>query len=168
VTLNISASLTKPTASAKGRRLRQQLVDEMTAWNPREFIAMFRRIKHGTISLIHLNVLTVLEMDGPIPMSRLAEALDVSVASMTGIVDRMEQHDSGDRRVVLVLPTDAGRDVFTTISETRRIGLAKMLDHLTDDEVQGLLKGHRALRKLRAAATAAASEKHTEPKESRP
>jgi DNA-binding MarR family transcriptional regulator len=164
VTLNISDTLTKAAKapSARGRRLRQHLVDEMTAWNPREFIAMFRRIKHGAVSLIHLNVLTVLEMDGPLPMSRLAEALDVSVASMTGIVDRMEkrgfverQHDSEDRRVVLVRTTDAGRDVFAKIGETRRLGLAKLLETLTDEEVEGLLKGHRALRKARAAAAAA-------------
>jgi DNA-binding MarR family transcriptional regulator len=133
----------------------------MTAWNPREFVAMFRRIKHGTISLIHLNVLTVLEMDGSLPMGQLAEALDVSVASMTGIVDRMEKrglverrHDRDDRRVVLVETTDAGRAVFTVIGETRRAGLGKMLEQLTDDEVAGLLKGHRALRRLRAMAEA--------------
>jgi DNA-binding MarR family transcriptional regulator len=151
--------------SAHARRLRQDLLDEMLAWNPREFIAMFRRIKQGSVSLIHLNVLTVLEMDGPSSMSRLAEALDVSVASMTGIVDRMEkrglverQHDREDRRVVLVHPTDAGRNVFTEIGDHRRIGLAKMLEHLTDDEVEGLLKGHRALRKVRAVAAAAAQQ----------
>jgi DNA-binding MarR family transcriptional regulator len=174
VTLNISeaqSKLRKVGASAQGRRLRRALVEEMTAWNPREFIAMFRRIKHGSISLIHLNVLTVLEMDGPQPMGRLAEALDVSVASMTGIVDRMEnrglverRHDQEDRRVVLVQPTDAGKAVFTTIAETRRAGLARMLEHLTDEEVEGLLKGHRALRKLRtvmadAAVKAGAAEK---------
>jgi DNA-binding MarR family transcriptional regulator len=165
VTLNISEPLNnlRKARSARGRKLRQRLLEEMTAWNPREFIAMFRRIKHGSVSLIHLNVLTVLEMDGALSMSRLADALDVSVASMTGIVDRMEkrglverQHDVEDRRVVLVQPTDAGRAVFTAIGETRRVGLAKMLEHLTDDEVEGLLKGHRALRKVRSLAAAAA------------
>jgi DNA-binding MarR family transcriptional regulator len=166
VTLNISETLTNPAKrlrSARGRKLRQDLLDEMTAWNPREFLSMFRRIKQGTISLIHLNVLTTLEMDGPMSMGRLAEALDVSVASMTGIVDRMEKrglverrHDSADRRVVLVQPTDAGRQVFTEIGETRRIGLAKMLEQLTDQEVAGLLKGHRALRSLRRAMAEAA------------
>ena len=179
MTLNISESLNnlRKARSARGRRLRQQLVEEMTAWNPREFLAMFRRIKHGSVSLIHLNVLTVLEMDGALSMSRLADALDVSVASMTGIVDRMEkrglverQHDVEDRRVVLVQPTDAGRAVFTTIGESRRVGLAKMLEHLSDDEVEGLLTGHRALRKVRTLAAAAAmrDEETSKPKESKP
>jgi DNA-binding MarR family transcriptional regulator len=153
----------KAIPAARRRKLRQALLDELSSWNPREFIAMFRRIKHGSVSLIHLNVLTVLEVDGPVSMGQLAEALDVSVASMTGIVDRMEKrglverhHDSEDRRVVLVQPTDTGRAVFTAIGETRRIGLAKMLDHLTDEEAEGLLKGHRALRKIRTIAAAAA------------
>jgi DNA-binding MarR family transcriptional regulator len=171
--LNISATYTDPRKrlrSARGRKLRQDLVEEMTAWSPREFIAMFRRLKHGTISLIHLNVLTTLEMDGPMSMGRLAEALDVSVASMTGIVDRMEkrglverQHDVEDRRVVLVQPTDAGRGVFTEIGETRRVGLGKMLEQMTDEEVEGLLKGHRALRKLRRAMTEAAATTESKP-----
>jgi DNA-binding MarR family transcriptional regulator len=166
VTLNISGTQSNAAKlrSARSRKLRRDLVEEMTAWNPREFIAMFRRMKHGTISLIHLNVLTVLEMDGPQPMGRLAEALDVSVASMTGIVDRMEKrglverhHDSEDRRVVLVQSTDAARRVFTEIGETRRSGLSKMLEQLTDQEVEGLLKGHRALRNVRRAMADAAS-----------
>jgi DNA-binding MarR family transcriptional regulator len=165
--LNISETLKSPPKalrSARGRKLREALVKEMTAWNPREFIAMFRRLKFGTISLIHLNVLTVLEMDGPLPMGRLAEALDVSVASMTGIVDRMEKrglverhHDREDRRIVLVEPTDAGRKVFEEIGETRRVGLSKMVEQLTDEEVEGLLKGHRALRNLRRAMTEGAA-----------
>ncbi len=49
------------------------------------------------------------------PMSKLADALDVSVASLTGIIDRMEarglverRREPGDRRVVLVHRTAGG------------------------------------------------------------
>jgi DNA-binding MarR family transcriptional regulator len=135
---------------------------EFLSWNPREYISAFRRWHHGQFSLIHLNVLTMLEADGPDSMSHLAEALDVSVASMTGIVDRMEKrglverrHEGNDRRVVLVYPTDAGRDVFREIDERRRIALGKLLEQLTVEELEGLLKGHVALRKRRAELTAA-------------
>jgi DNA-binding MarR family transcriptional regulator len=104
-------------------------------------------------------------------MSHLAEALDVSVASMTGIVDRMERralverrHDGKDRRVVHVHPTDAGRDVFREIDERRRVGLGKLLERLDADELDGLLKGHRALRQARAeAATARGADPTTPP-----
>lgn len=140
------------------RQLIHDLVLELTSWSPREFMFAFRRLHKGTISLVHLNVLTLLEADGPMPMGKLAEALDVSVASLTGIVTRMEQrelvervHAEHDRRVVLVRQTDAGAGVFRGIDEHRREGLQKLATHLTDDEMHGLLTGHRALRAARLA-----------------
>jgi DNA-binding MarR family transcriptional regulator len=152
----------RPVRTPRGRRrrLEEALLDELLSWNPREFIVAFLRWHHS-FSLIHLNVMTVLEMDGPVSMSQLAEALDVSVASMTGIIDRMEQrglvvrgrgHD--DRRVVLVHATDAGRDVFREIDRRRRQGLGAMLAQLGEEELAGLLVGHRALRRAREAAAA--------------
>jgi DNA-binding MarR family transcriptional regulator len=153
----------KPAASAgrsaRRQKLAQAVVDELSSWNPREFMGMFKRLHKGALSLIHLNVLIELETNGPMSMGRLAEVLEVSVASATGIVDRMEKrglaerrHDENDRRVVLVHMTDAGRNVFVSIDERRRHGLARLLESLTMDEMTGLLEGHRALR--------AAREKH--------
>ena len=151
-----------PTSSRRSR-LVEALLDELLSWNPREFIIAFRRWHHDAFSLIHLNVLMILEMDGSVSMSQLASSLDVSVASMTGIVDRMEQRglverrrDDADRRIVLVDPTEAGRDIFREIDRRRREGLLKMLQQLSEDELAGLLKGHRALREARQAALAAA------------
>jgi DNA-binding MarR family transcriptional regulator len=133
-----------------------ELVDEMTSWNPRERMDAFRSWLKGSLSLIHLNVLTVVEADGPIPMSRLAELLDCSVASATGIVGRMEErglverrHASTDRRVVLVHPTDTGQAVFRDMAEHRRLKLTYLLGRLSDDELAGLLLGLRAMRKAR-------------------
>ena len=98
-------------ATASTRRLVDEVVDEITSWNPREFIAAFSRLHHGQVSLVHLNVLILLEATGPLPMNRLAEALDISVAGVTGVVDRMEarglverQRDAEARRVILVHP----------------------------------------------------------------
>ena len=83
-----------------------------------------------SLSLIHLHVLTVLEAEGPLAMGRLAEALDVSVASATGIVDRMEQRglverqpQTTDRRVIEVHPTAAGAAVFHDLMGERRMRL---------------------------------------------
>jgi DNA-binding MarR family transcriptional regulator len=142
--------------SARRQKLAQAVVDELSSWNPREFMGMFKRLHKGALSLIHLNVLIELDLNGPMAMGRLAEILEVSVASTTGIVDRMEKrgfverrHDEGDRRVVLVHLTQAGQDVFTSIEERRRLGLGKLLESLTEDELTGLLKGHRALRAAR-------------------
>ena len=141
------------------RQLVEALLEELLSWNPREFIMAFRRWHHDSFSLIHLNVLTILEMDGSASMSHLAGALDVSVASMTGIVDRMEKRDlverrrdDSDRRIVLVHATEAGHDVFRAIDRRRREGLEKMLAQLGEKELAGLLVGHRALRAARSNA----------------
>ena len=164
MTLKISEALNSAPAreaaragrSARRRRLAQAVVDELSSWNPREFMGMFKRLHKGALSLIHLNVLIELEADGPMSMGALAEILEVSVASTTGIADRMQKrgfverrHDDEDRRVVLVHMTQAGRDVFTSIEEWRREGLAKLLQGLTEDELNGLLIGHRALHAAR-------------------
>ena len=154
MTLNIDAKLNAGATEA----LRTEVLDELTSWNPREFIGAFQRWHHGSMSLIHLNVLMLLESMGPASMSRLAEALDVSVASMTGIVDRMEaralverRHDETDRRVVVVHPAEGAKKLFGDVDDRRRAGLAKLLEQLDDDELAGLLQGHQALRKARHA-----------------
>jgi DNA-binding MarR family transcriptional regulator len=161
VTLNISQSPSnpgKPGSSTKRaeRPLVGQVVDELTAWNPREFIAAFQRWHAGAVSLVHLNVLTLLEASGPMPMGRLAEQLDISVASITGVIDRMEarglverRRDSEDRRVILVHPGKGGRKLFEDIGKRRRLGLAALLSKLNDQQLEGLLEGHRALRAAR-------------------
>ena len=135
-----------------------ELVDEMTAWSPRDRMSAFRSWLKGSLSLIHLHVLTVLEADGAIPMSRLADVLDVSVASATGIVTRMEErglverrHGETDRRVVLVRPTEAGIAIFRDMTEHRRQQLAILFTRLTDDELTALLTGLRAMRAARLA-----------------
>jgi DNA-binding MarR family transcriptional regulator len=135
-----------------------ELVDEMTSWTVRDRMRAFRSWLKGSLSLIHLHVLTVLEADGPLPMSRLADTLDVSVASTTGIVGRMEErglversHGAPDRRVVLVRPTAAGIAIFQDMTEHRRRQLATLFELLTHDELTALLTGLRAMRKARIA-----------------
>lgn len=136
----------------------EDLLDEMTPWNAQERMSAFRSFLSGSLSLVHLHVLTILEVEGPLSMSRLAEALDVSVASATGIVGRMEQrglverrHDETDRRVVSVHPTRRGSEVFARLGRHRRDKLSKLLAPLSDDELTAFLTGLRAMRRARAA-----------------
>jgi DNA-binding MarR family transcriptional regulator len=173
VTWNISDALNNPiagkrTTSPRAMRraiLEQAVVDEMTSWNPLEFLGAFKSMHKGSLSLVHLNVLVELATQGPMPMGRLAEALEVSVASTTGIVDRMEKrgfverrHDDEDRRVVVVHPTDAAATFFSSLQQRRRDGLAKLIDTLSDRQLLGLVSGHRALRRARARLVAEATE----------
>lgn len=142
----------------------------MTAWSPRDRGGVFKTWHRHALSLVHLNVLTALEAEGALSMRRLAEALDVSDASATGIVDRMEKrglverrHGTDDRRQVLVHPTDAGVQVFHDMAAHRRGVLSSVLSELSQDEMTALLVGMRAIHAARrrlidAAANPAAAE----------
>jgi DNA-binding MarR family transcriptional regulator len=73
-----------------------------------------RLLRHG-VSMTQLHILHMLERHGQMPMSRLADVLDVSVSNATGLVDRMEERGliartrvPEDRRVVLVEISEAG------------------------------------------------------------
>jgi DNA-binding MarR family transcriptional regulator len=147
----------------------EAILDELTAWNPRERMAMFRRWLAGSLSIVHLHVLTILESAEALPMGKLAEALDVSVASATGIIDRMEQRgliergqQADDRRVVLVRATPAGLAVFSELDEQRRASITRILERLTDDELAAFLKGLRAMGAARAAVASEAADSERE------
>ena len=59
------------------------------------------------------------------------------------------EHAGSDRRVVMVGPTATGSKIFGEMEARRRARLAKLLEHLTDDEMAGFATGLRALRKAR-------------------
>lgn len=149
--------------------LQRELLEEMTAWSPRDRGGVFKTWHRHALSLVHLNVLTALEAEGPLAMKRLAEAMDVSDASATGIVDRMEKrglverrHGTDDRRQVLVYPTDAGVQVFHDMAVHRRGVLSRVLAELTEEEMAALLVGMRAIHAARRRLLAAAAA-NTEP-----
>ena len=144
-----------PTGRATGEEraiLAEALLDELSRWGPRERAGMLRTWHRGALSLVHLMVLNLLEAEGPQSMGQLAEALDVSVASATGIVDRMErrglvERERGevDRRLILVSLTPAGAAVFSEMSARRRERLTRLVAALTDRQIAGLLEGLRAM-----------------------
>jgi DNA-binding MarR family transcriptional regulator len=147
--------------------LERELLEEMTSWSPRDRGGAFRTWHRHALSLVHLNVLTALEAEGPLSMRRLAEALDVSDASATGIVARMEKrglverrHGTQDRRVVRVHATEAGEQVFRDMAAHRRGLLTKVLALLSDEEAKALLVGMRAIHaaKIRLMEASAGSE----------
>jgi DNA-binding MarR family transcriptional regulator len=145
--------------------LERELLEEMTAWSPRDRGGVFKTWHRHALSLVHLNVLTALETEGPLAMKRLAELMDVSDASATGIVDRMEKrglverrHGTTDRRVVLVHPTSAGMQVFSDMAAHRRGMLSRVLAELSEEEMASLLVGMRAIHAARRRLVAAHGE----------
>ncbi len=141
----------------KGReKLVGDVLEEFNQISFRDFQHALKRWHEGTLSLVHLNVLMALRARGPITMSQLAELLDVSVASATGIVDRMEKkgvverrHSESDRRVVEVHVTDRGEGASQALRAERQIRLGRLLAEIGDEDLAALLKGLRAFRAAR-------------------
>ena len=65
-----------------------------------------------------------------------------------GLIER--RRDDEDRRVIRVALTEAGTRLLAGIAADRREQLGHLLDELTDDELDGFLRGSRALRAARA------------------
>lgn len=144
---------TYPDARQRRQALADELLEALVAWPPRERMGTFHRWHQGALSLVHLNVVAALQAEGPLSMRALAEALDVSSASATGIVDRMERrglverrHSTDDRRLVLVHLTAGGAGIFDEFETHRRERLGRLVGELTEDELAGFLVGLRALR----------------------
>ena len=173
MTLTISAEHNASAARSRRRKLADELIEELVS-TPREKMNAYRAWHRGALSLVHLNVLSVLEAEGPISMGRLAEALDVSVASATGIVSRMttrgvveRRHDTADRRVVLVHLTEAGSNVNQSLEAHHRERLGQLLEQLSAEEMTGFLLGLRAMHAARARLLAQAEATPTNPEAAR-
>jgi len=110
------------------------------------------------LSLTELRVLKLLSVNGPSPMARIAADLTVTPASMTGLVDRLEEEgfvtrerSSRDRRVVSVAITAKGSESFQRGRALHRRLVEKTLRALSEDEAEELV---RSLGKLSRAAEA--------------
>lgn len=138
--------------------LTDELLDELTAWTPRDRLRTLGAWHQSGLSLAHLNVVTLLEMHGPMPMGRVAELLGVSLASATGIVGRMEERrlverraSPTDRRVVEVHVGDGGRELLGSLKDRRREHLLEVFRRMDETSLAALLDGLRAMRAARAS-----------------
>lgn len=134
----------------------EAVLAELTQISFRDWIGALRRWHEGSLSLVHMNVLMLLHSQGPMAMSQLADLLDVSVASTTGIIDRMEKRgiverrrSDVDRRVVEVHVTEKAEEIFMAMEAERRVRLSRLVETISDAELSALLTGLRAFRSAR-------------------
>ncbi|MFL5680243.1 MAG: MarR family winged helix-turn-helix transcriptional regulator [Chloroflexota bacterium] len=125
-----------------------------------DMIAGFRcagtgRLVKAGVSMTHMHVMWLLEHHGDLPMSRMAELLDVSLSNATGIVDRMEERGlvervrvPDDRRIVLVRIAARGVEALEEMEAVKRDRLQSILGHLDKPR---LLRVAEALEDLRTA-----------------
>ena len=124
-----------------------------------------RLLRQG-ISMTQLHVMHLLDHHGEMPMSRLAEMLDVSLSNGTGIIDRVEERGlverirvPSDRRMVMVRLTPAGRQMLDEIETIREQVLRRVLDKLDPAQLTGVATAMADLREA-VAATLTGTDAH--------
>ncbi len=149
----------------------ERILDQLQPLIARQRHAVARHGCLRAISSTHLHVLFLLEGEEPMPMSRLAELLDVSLPNVTGLVDRMVERgfvergrDADDRRVVTISSAEAGREAVEEMDQIRRRTLGNVLAQLTPDQQRRALQTFTELRAAAEAATETAP--HTHPRRS--
>ena len=132
----------------------EAILTEVSGWVGELRCASMGRLVQSHVSLSQLHVLWLLQHQGAMPMSRLAELLDVSLSNATGIIDRMEERGliersrvADDRRLVLVRPTAAGLAALSETESNRRERMRAVLGHLSAAERPVVLEALRSLRR---------------------
>jgi len=143
----------------------EQCLDELEPLIARQRKAVAAQGCLRAISNTHLHVLFLLTTEGPMAMGRLADQLNASMPSVTGIVDRMVRHrlverlrDDDDRRLVVVRATSAGHAAVEEIDMVRRRQLARVLEMLEPSEQEAALL---VFRRMSAAANQLSETKET-------
>ena len=144
---------TQPTASDRATEIIDALAP-LLAHHRRSWAA--RCHAHG-LSMTGFQVIALLEMNGTLPMTRLAEEIGVALPNATGIVGRLEERgivertrDAGDRRLVLVGLTDEGRRLIGEMEAVRRARMSRLIAALDAAQQKRLLQ---TVHDLRVAAT---------------
>ena len=113
------------------------------------------------ISMTQLHVMHLLDRHGELPMSRLAEMLDVSLSAATGLVDRVEERGfverirvPNDRRIVLVKITAAGQHMLDEVETLREGIIRRVLEELDEKQLAAVAAAMADLRGAVATALA--------------
>jgi len=139
-----------------------QIMDQLAPLIARQRKALVQAGCYRQISSTHLHVLYMLVSRGAMPMSRLADQLQVSLPNVTGIIERMVEkrlvertRPEDDRRIVQVRITDAGRDMLDQIDTVKRQEMANVICRLTPEQQDRAL---RAFTDMRVATEQLAQE----------
>jgi DNA-binding MarR family transcriptional regulator len=131
----------------------EQLLQELSELVVSERTAFMTHAHQRSLSLAHMFLMAKIHGHGSIPMTKVAELIGSGLPTATGIISRMEErglvcreHDTRDRRVVLVSLTKSGAADIAALNEARRRRLAAAIDQLPAKEQASLLSGIRALR----------------------
>ena len=108
------------------------------------------RIYYGKLNLTYPQsiVLAILEADGPMPISALAEAAGSANSTISGVVDRLEKMElvqrtrsDSDRRVIYVSTTEQFREHFAKFKATACDRFSAALNTLSPQDAPAVERG---------------------------
>ena len=161
-----------PTKDAAIEATVEAILTEVGGWVGDLRCASMGRLVQSQVSMSQLHVLWLLQHQGAMAMSRLAELLGVSLSNATGLIDRMEANEliervriPDDRRVVLVQPAEAGRRALSETEVHKRERMRSVIRRLSPAERPVVLEALRSLRRALSAEVEsnATHQHHFEP-----
>lgn len=129
-------------------------LDELHAsFDRRALSSLAEPLMSTPLTMQQLKVLTLIAADRDRATGHdLAESLGVSVATMSGLVDRLVEHgmvrrrdDPVDRRVRRLSVTAAGSATLRSLISSSNTMPPQVLERLTDDDLRALVQGLMAL-----------------------
>ena len=124
----------------------QDTTRKMRSIRPAPFAHPDPKFPGKELTMGQMHTLGAVEKLGPITMSRLAEELQITGASLSehisalgkaGLVDR--EHDQTDRRTIMVKLSLKGVAMFTEIMKHRQSGYNMVMSSLTSEDKQDLI-----------------------------
>ena len=112
------------------------------------------RVYYGKMHLTYPQsiVLAILEADGPMPISALAEAAGSANSTISGVVDRLEKmglvqrvRSDNDRRVIYVSTTEQFQQHFSSLRSKAADRFSAALAALTQEEIDTVVQGLKLL-----------------------
>jgi MarR family 2-MHQ and catechol resistance regulon transcriptional repressor len=142
----------QPEASTPDDPLAPIIADFRTAITTLKAISSERVMRLG-LSMAQLNILYTLKRCGEMPMSRLAEMLNVSLSSATGLIDRIEERGlversrvPEDRRIVLIRVTADGERLLGELDGLSDELLRSVLGRLRRSELAAIGSAFASIR----------------------
>ena len=130
--------------------------------------ASSERLLRVGISMAQLHILYTLQRTGEMPMSRLADVLNVSLSNATGLIDRIEERGfvertrvPEDRRIVLIRVTDAGRRMLDEVDAISTELLRSVFARIGRSQLTLVGRAIAELRRGLEDANGVPSDRHT-------
>ncbi|KNF08344.1 transcriptional regulator [Gottschalkia purinilytica] len=99
------------------------------------------------LSKTELFTMLIVDRHGEVIMSNIANSLNISMSTATGIVDRLvsknylkRERSTNDRRIVVIKLSQEGKEIISNLKDTLNHYISNIYETLTDEEVKLLSK----------------------------